>query len=108
MLRSFDYAAWSALDRLRSRHGELQAHVHERAFQWRASAIQNFLNGYWARAARAGLLPEDIETRRRLLQLFLFEKAFYEVGYEAANRPAWLSIPVRGVLDLVVARDRDA
>ena len=107
MLRSFDYAAWSALDRLRSRHGELQPHVYERAFQWRASAIQNFLNGYWGRAARAGLLPEDIETRRRLLQLFLFEKVFYEVGYEAANRPSWLSIPVRGALDLVVARDRD-
>ena len=49
-------------------------------------------------------------TRRRAAaccELFLFQKAFYEVGYEAANRPAWLSIPVRGLLDLL-ARTRTA
>ena len=31
----------------------------------------------------------------------MLQKAFYEIGYEAANRPAWLSIPVRGVLALL-------
>ena len=39
------------------------------------------------------MLPEDQEARRGLLELFLFEKAFYEIGYEAANRPAWLADP---------------
>ncbi len=31
-----------------------------------------------------------------LLDLFRIHKALYEIGYEAANRPAWLSIPVSG------------
>ena len=101
MLRSFDYAAWSALDRLQTRQGQIEPHVRERAFQWRDAAAQTFLNGYWARAARAGLLPEDSDTRRGLLELFLLQKAIYEIGYEAANRPAWLPIPVRGLLDLL-------
>jgi len=37
----------------------------------------------------------------RLLRLFILQKAFYEIGYEAANRPDWLSVPVRGVLSLL-------
>ena len=41
-------------------------------------------------------------------ELFLLQKAFYEIGYEAANRPAWLSIPVRGVLDLTASAARPA
>jgi maltose alpha-D-glucosyltransferase/alpha-amylase len=105
MLRSFDYATYSSLDRLRTRHGNVEPHVRARALAWRDSAAQTFLNGYWPRAARAGLLPEDSEARRHLLEIFLFGKAFYEISYEAANRPAWISIPVRGVLDLIAPRE---
>ncbi|MHC6086236.1 maltose alpha-D-glucosyltransferase [Ralstonia solanacearum] len=32
-----------------------------------------------------------------LLDLFLLEKAAYEVNYEAANRPTWLPIPLAGL-----------
>jgi maltose alpha-D-glucosyltransferase/alpha-amylase len=105
MLRSFDYATYSSLDRLRTRHGHVEPFVRDRALAWRDAATQTFLNGYWPRAARAGLLPEGSEARRRLLEIFLFQKAFYEISYEAANRPAWISIPVRGVLDLIAPRE---
>ena len=65
-----------------------EPHVRERAFAWRDAAAQTFLDGYWARAARAGLLPEDIGgAAAACCELFLFQKAFYEIGYEAANRP---------------------
>ena len=33
--------------------------------------------------------------------LFLVEKAVYEIAYELDNRPAWLSIPVEGLLALL-------
>ncbi|MBA3520569.1 MAG: maltose alpha-D-glucosyltransferase [Rhizobiales bacterium] len=106
MLRSFDYAAWSALDRLKARHGELEPHVHARAFSWRDAAIREFLDAYVPIAEAANLLPEDPELRRGLLNLFLVQKAFYELSYEAAHRPSWISIPLRGVLDLMTSQDK--
>jgi maltose alpha-D-glucosyltransferase/alpha-amylase len=36
-----------------------------------------------------------------MLDLFLIEKSAYEICYEAANRPAWLSIPLGGLFELV-------
>jgi maltose alpha-D-glucosyltransferase/alpha-amylase len=39
------------------------------------------------------------ENRERyLLDLALFEKAAYEVCYEAAHRPDWISIPLAGMV----------
>jgi maltose alpha-D-glucosyltransferase/alpha-amylase len=35
-----------------------------------------------------------------LLDLFLIEKALYELRYEIANRPDWVAIPLRGLLEL--------
>ena len=35
------------------------------------------------------------------LTLFSLEKAAYEVIYEAANRPAWLQVPLRGLSALL-------
>ena len=37
----------------------------------------------------------------KLLDLFLIEKAAYEIRYEASNRPAWLPIPLRGLAAIV-------
>ena len=36
-----------------------------------------------------------------LLETFLLGKAMYEVGYEANNRPAWIKIPIQGLLHLL-------
>ena len=36
-------------------------------------------------------------SNRALLDLFLIEKAAYEIGYEAANRPSWLPVPLAGL-----------
>ena len=47
-------------------------------------------------------VPSDPESFQALLSLFTLEKAFYEIGYETANRPAWARIPIRGVHRLVM------
>ncbi len=39
-------------------------------------------------------------TVAALLDLFLIEKAAYEIRYEAANRPTWLGLPLRGLASL--------
>ncbi|HLV29477.1 MAG TPA: alpha-amylase, partial [Burkholderiaceae bacterium] len=45
----------------------------------------------------ASLLPDDPIARRSLLDLALLEKAAYEICYEAAHRPDWMAVPVRGL-----------
>ena len=55
-----------------------------------------FLDAYYA-AAPASVL----EGGEVLLDLFLIEKAAYEICYEAANRPAWLEVPLRGLAQIV-------
>ncbi len=63
-------------------------------FRRRASAA--FLRGYW----ESSIIKRD-PASRALLSLFLIEKAAYEIGYEAANRPTWLGVPLAGLLSVV-------
>jgi maltose alpha-D-glucosyltransferase/alpha-amylase len=105
MLRSFDYASFAAVDRLKSRVGDLPDHVLQSAARWREQTARDFLAAYWPIAESVGFLPASENGRRDLLELFLLHKAFYEVKYEAANRPAWLSIPIRGILEIVGTKE---
>ena len=41
-----------------------------------------------------------VPTERALLDLFLIEKAAYEIDYEAANRPTWIGVPLAGLTRL--------
>jgi len=100
MLRSFDYAARSALDRQRERAGTVEPPLHDRIIAWRDQAIRDFLGGYAATAEPVGFLPEG-DLRAALLDLFVIQKAAYEVQYEASARPTWLAIPIRGMLDIM-------
>ena len=36
-----------------------------------------------------------------LLDVYLLEKALYELGYELNNRPDWVRIPLAGILQLL-------
>ncbi len=96
MLRSFDYAA-AVVERKSS---ESHAHIPEtrrsiflRSFIEQASSA--FLAGY-----REAMEIVDIEAEQALLDLFLVEKAAYEITYEAANRPAWIEVPLHGLVRL--------
>ncbi|MFZ5558421.1 MAG: maltose alpha-D-glucosyltransferase [Pseudomonadota bacterium] len=100
ILRSFDYAAAAAAER--GRHPpEKRAQIDEAIGAWRRAAADAFLAGYEAAAGDCPSLPRDPARRRSLLQLFLLEKALYELRYELDNRPAWLAIPIRGLLEIL-------
>ncbi|HET6725033.1 MAG TPA: maltose alpha-D-glucosyltransferase [Gammaproteobacteria bacterium] len=103
MLRSFDYAAWTALgqlDRDTTPPGEA---VVGFARDWRDAAAQAFLTAYHEAILGAPSWPDDAAAARRWLDLFTLEKACYEIVYEANNRPDWLPIPVRGVMAILDA-----
>jgi maltose alpha-D-glucosyltransferase/alpha-amylase len=101
MLRSFSYAAQSALQRHAQRRPENAEAVRPWAQLWENASAAMFLQGYTETVAtRPNLIPKATEART-LLSALLLEKAFYELLYELNNRPTWLSIPVSGLLALL-------
>jgi maltose alpha-D-glucosyltransferase/alpha-amylase len=101
MLRSLDYAASAALERFAARTGDLSERVLAAAAAWRNRTSREFLQAYVETVDGMPSYPKDQNVAASLLDLFLLQKAFYEIAYESANRPAWLPIPLRGVLDLL-------
>ena len=75
--------------------------------RFHSKARHAFLDAYWNAVSQAQQLGFSEAARGKLLDLFLLEKAAYEVQYEAANRPRWLAIPLRGLSD-VARRLNDA
>jgi maltose alpha-D-glucosyltransferase/alpha-amylase len=98
MLRSFSYAAHAALLR---REAGTPADAGSRALgAWEQGACHHFLEGYRGEARQLASQPADGADFDALLALFLLEKALYELRYEIANRPDWIEIPLRGLLEL--------
>jgi maltose alpha-D-glucosyltransferase/alpha-amylase len=102
LLRSLDYLAVSA--------SMLEEDVSSQQFReirnglledFHAGAQKAFLDSYWEAAAQAPQLGLSQDRRGLLLDLFLLEKAAYEIQYEASNRPKWLTIPLRGLSSIV-------
>jgi maltose alpha-D-glucosyltransferase/alpha-amylase len=55
----------------------------------------------WNASARGDFVPQSESECEALLHVLLMEKCVYEFGYELNNRPDWVHIPVRGMVDLV-------
>jgi maltose alpha-D-glucosyltransferase/alpha-amylase len=100
MLRSFHYAAASALIDGRVRPGDADA-LAPWADVWWYWVSRSFLDAYRAAAAPSGLLPRSVQETRLLLDCYQIEKALYELAYELNHRPAWLRIPLRGIRSLL-------
>ena len=61
----------------------------------------NFLKGYLDVTRQAAFLPKSASELRLLLDVYLLEKAVYELGYELNNRPDWVIVPITGILGLI-------
>jgi len=103
MLRSFHYAAFQGL----ATHGSAplpaeQARAAEAwARVWQLTVSGAYLGAYLQTARGAPFLPASREELEGLLDLFLAEKAIYELSYELNNRPAWVGLPLQGIADLL-------
>jgi len=97
MLRSFEYAEWSALFTFTEHEAESLTKLMPFATAWRKAAQEAFLRGYYEAIGDCPSCPRERAEADRLLNLFTLEKALYEICYEASNRPSWLRIPVTGL-----------
>ena len=99
MVRSIDYAAAVALRAASDLPALEQPAFEALCADWRDRSIAAFLDGYRASIDGAACWPEAAAADG-LLDLMLIDKVLYEIGYELANRPTWLPIPVQGLIDL--------
>lgn len=114
MLRSFDYAAASIArtDLIGGAHLDANAGADDvpappvapaeqrdaLLARFRQRASDAFLQGYTG--VRGGDLAATGDREDTLLILAQLEKAAYEVSYEAAHRPDWISIPLCALTEL--------
>jgi maltose alpha-D-glucosyltransferase/alpha-amylase len=102
MLRSFSYAAYSGLMRVLTRRPGDTERLEPWARLWEQSVCSAFLRTYRLTMKAAGgmMVPADMEAFEQLLEIYVLDKALYELMYELNNRPAWVRIPLAGILAL--------
>ena len=100
MVRSLGYAAYSGLIAHTARRPEDWKSLEPWARLWERSTGAEFLRAYRNTVQDAPFLPSSEDGFRRLLAVFLLDKALYELSYELNNRPAWVRIPLIGILSL--------
>ena len=102
MLRSFHYAAFSF--QLEAATTEMEsAELRTWAEKWYECVSDRFLTAYFGVAGEASFIPPKRDDLSALLQLHILEKAVYELGYELNNRPAWITIPLAGISQLLAS-----
>jgi maltose alpha-D-glucosyltransferase/alpha-amylase len=104
MMRSFDYAAWTALDHATANRPDYRIELSPAVIEWRDQVSTRFHDTYVATMGDCPLWPRDAAVARKLLSLFLIEKAALEIEYELGNRPGWAGVPLAGLRTLLLGR----
>jgi maltose alpha-D-glucosyltransferase/alpha-amylase len=102
MLRSFSYGTYVTLMNYTARRPEDLARLMPWARLWEKSTAGAFLGAYRETAGHAAYLPDNSGDFRQLLGAYLLDKALSELLYEMNNRPAWIRIPLQGILSLPI------
>ncbi|HEY0758153.1 MAG TPA: maltose alpha-D-glucosyltransferase [Acidisarcina sp.] len=100
MLRSFTYAAFAALMKYTSRRPEDYEQLEPWARLWDEAVGAEFLRAYRETVAGSDVVPEEPQAFQKMLDGYVLDKALYELTYELNNRPAWVGIPIKGILSL--------
>ncbi len=109
LLRSFDYARHvairDAIERgLADEAGDAREILETWGQCWYSWVAASFVRSYLATSGGASHLPPLPEDTATLLEIYMLEKAIYELGYEMSSRPDWAGVPLQGVLDILGPR----
>jgi maltose alpha-D-glucosyltransferase/alpha-amylase len=96
MMRSFQYAAYSALWQPAMRKEDVPF-LERWADLWYREISSVFLQSYLKTTGGAIFIPKNSDDLQIMLEAYLLDKAVYEIGYELNHRPTWVVIPIRGI-----------
>ncbi|MBF0406009.1 MAG: maltose alpha-D-glucosyltransferase [Candidatus Riflebacteria bacterium] len=102
MLRSFSYAAHTALKKFIQDRPQDREHYFSLVKTWENYAGNAFLTAYnnIVNQSQKQLSGNQYEFSN-LLRFFLIEKVIYEIKYEIGHRPDWIDVPLSGLLELL-------
>jgi maltose alpha-D-glucosyltransferase/alpha-amylase len=100
MLRSFSYAAYTGLLKATTRRPTDRSRLEPWSRLWEHSVSGAFLHAYREATQGSDVVPAETESFRRLLEVYMLDKALYELVYELNNRPSWVRIPLSGILEI--------
>jgi maltose alpha-D-glucosyltransferase/alpha-amylase len=100
MMRSFRYAAYSVLFQQYDENHPQREKMIAVADLWYHFVSRYFLGAYLEVVKGKDLIPDE-DSVNNLLQIYSFEKAIYELGYEINNRPDWALIPLQSLMKFV-------
>jgi maltose alpha-D-glucosyltransferase / alpha-amylase len=100
MMRSFRYAAYSVLFNKYDENHPQREQMIAVVDLWYHFVSRYFLGAYLETVKGKDLIPDENQVND-LLQIYSFEKAIYELGYEINNRPDWALIPLQSLMKFV-------
>jgi maltose alpha-D-glucosyltransferase/alpha-amylase len=101
VLRSFDYARASALERVGMGRPDLREPLVPALDDWLRQTTELFLKGYRRAAVESSCVLADDQTFTSLVALFQIQCALHELRRELEHRPLWIEVPIRALLFLV-------
>ncbi|MGB3490887.1 MAG: maltose alpha-D-glucosyltransferase [Xanthobacteraceae bacterium] len=101
VVRSIDYSTTAALERALRIAPDERGKIAAALQLWREQAVATFLAAYREHMSDPRLWPAGEGAADRLLDVFLLEKAFYEIEYEIAYRPDWMRVPLAGAMRIL-------
>ena len=112
MIRSFHYAAWSAMLGKESGRGKTPGWLRPEdiptlepwARYWHRWVSAVYLAAYREHLGAAPFLPPSEDQLRQLFGIFLYERALSELSSELQHRPDWAVVPLTGLLRLIEAK----
>ncbi len=101
MIRSYHYAVSAKLFNAPETKSLDEKVLNRATERWYKLIKDNFLEEYLNYFGPFHPLLKNSNEINYLLQFHLLEKAVYELGYEINNRPNWVKIPLKGIVDVI-------
>ncbi|MFD1141353.1 putative maltokinase [Larkinella insperata] len=101
MIRSYHYAVSAKLFGSTETENIDPNHLQRVSERWFNLIRDTYMNAYLETIGNPHPLYKNSNEFNFLLLVYLLEKAVYELGYEISYRPAWVKIPLKGIMDVI-------